>query len=91
MTDLLTEPEEPDGIAREYLSDHTAAVVVVRMVFDLPNGRRYVSELPVTPSLLSDADPLILDRLVAHVRYTQFPSVGDFPCTIQLLIPEQHR
>jgi len=91
MTNLLIEPEKPDGIERTYLPGHTAAVVVVRMVFDIPDRGRYVSELPVTPSLLSDADSLILDRLIAHTRYMQFPTVGDSPCTIHLIIPEQYR
>jgi len=91
MTNLLIEPEKPDGIERTYLPGHTAPIVGIRMVFALPDGRRYVSELPATPSLLSDADSLILDRLIAHVRDQLFTTVGDSPCTLHLIIPEQYR
>lgn len=93
MTNLLTEPEEPDGIEREYLTGHTAPIVGIRMVFALPDGRRYVSEYPASTDFLKDpdADPERLNLLVAAVRDQLFTTVGDSPCTIQLLIPERYR
>ncbi len=96
MTDLLAEPTEPDGIEREYLPEHTAAAVVTRLVFGLPDGRRYVSEYTISPATLDGSDPdfdgrELLNKLAQGVRDASFTHVGDSPCTIQLLIPERYR
>jgi len=96
MTNLLMDPEEPDGIERKYLRGRTASLVVARLVFALPDGRRYVAEGSIPAALVDGFDPdsrgrELLNKLVQGVRDASFTHVGNSLCAIQLLIPERYR